>query len=55
MSGLHHLALRVADPERSASFYRGLLGLRELSRHAGEDGTPRAVWLALGDAALMLL
>jgi len=54
MSGLHHLALRVADPERSASFYRGLLGLRELSRHAGEDGTPRAVWLALGDAALML-
>ena len=54
MSGLHHLALRVADPDLSARFYRGLLGLRELSRHPGEDGTPRAVWLALGDAVLML-
>ena len=54
MSGLHHLALRVKDPERSARFYGGLLGLPELRRHLGEDGTPRAVWLALGDAVLML-
>lgn len=53
-SGMHHLALRVADPERSARFYGELLGLRELSRHAGADGSTRAVWLALGDAVLML-
>lgn len=51
---MHHLALRVADPELSARFYVELLGLRELCRHAGEDGSPRAVWLALGDAVLML-
>lgn len=54
---MHHLALRVADPDLSASFYGGLLGLRLLSRHAGEageDDSPRAVWLALGDAVLML-
>lgn len=51
---LHHLALRVADPERSARFYGELLGLPELARHPGEDGSPRAVWLALGDAVLML-
>jgi catechol 2,3-dioxygenase-like lactoylglutathione lyase family enzyme len=54
LRGLHHLALRVADPELSARFYGGLLGLPELRRHLGEDGTPRAVWLALGDAVLML-
>lgn len=51
---MHHLALRVIDPDLSARFYGGLLGLRELSRHAGADGSPRAVWLALGDAVLML-
>jgi len=50
---LHHLALRVTDPVRSARFYAGLLGLRELKSHHDEDGV-RAVWLALGDAVLML-
>ncbi len=55
MSGsLHHVALRVADPVRSARFYATLLGLRELRAHAGADGEVRAVWLALGDAVLML-
>ena len=52
--GLHHLALRVADPELSARFYGGLLGLPELARHHGDDGTTRAVWLTLGDSVLML-
>lgn len=50
---LHHLALRVADPLRSARFYAGLLGLRELAVHHGPDGV-RAVWLALGESVLML-
>lgn len=53
MSALHHLALRVRDPARSARFY-ATLGLRELKVHVGDDGEPRAVWLALGDAVLML-
>lgn len=46
---LHHIAIRVHDLERCLAFYRDVLGLRELSR-------PRAgsVWLALGDAILML-
>lgn len=50
---LHHLALRVTDPVRSARFYAELFGLRELRSHHDDDGV-RAVWLALGDAVLML-
>jgi len=50
-ASLHHLALRVASVERSVEFYAGLLGLAELSRHAGDDGTLRAVWLDLGGGA----
>lgn len=53
--GLHHLALRVADLERSAGFYGGVLGLVELARHHEvEGGRLRAIWFALGDAVLML-
>lgn len=51
---LHHLALRVADPVRSARFYGEALGLDVVAEHVGEDGAVRSVWLALGDAVLML-
>jgi len=50
---LHHLALRVADCERSRAFYAGLLGLTEMKR-AHEGGDVRAIWLAAGDVVLML-
>jgi catechol 2,3-dioxygenase-like lactoylglutathione lyase family enzyme len=50
---LHHLALRVTDPDRSARFYAQLLDLPELRRHE-DAGSVRAVWLGLGDAVLML-
>lgn len=50
---VHHIALRVADPVRSARFYAAL-GLAALATHVDEDGAPRSVWLALGDAVLML-
>jgi len=50
---VHHLALRVADVERSRAFYAGLLGLRELRRSLDESGL-RSVWLEAGDALLML-
>jgi catechol 2,3-dioxygenase-like lactoylglutathione lyase family enzyme len=51
----HHLALRVADPGRSASFYAGLLGLAERARHHEPDGALRSVWLgAEGGLVLML-
>ncbi|MBA3549985.1 MAG: VOC family protein [Nannocystis sp.] len=54
MNGMHHLALRVADPELSARFYGELLGLPELARHHEDDGRVRAVWLKLGGSVLML-
>lgn len=50
---LHHLALRVADCERALSFYSGLLGLPEV-RRLEEGGVLRAVWLAAGEAVVML-
>jgi glyoxylase I family protein len=50
---IHHLALRVADCERSASFYSSLLGLPERRRLLDGD-TLRAVWLDAGEAILML-
>jgi catechol 2,3-dioxygenase-like lactoylglutathione lyase family enzyme len=50
---IHHLALRVEDPERSASFYAGVLGLLELRRFPAADVTA-SIWLAAGDAVLML-
>lgn len=51
---VHHVALRVADPRRSARFYAAALGLPVLAEHAGADGAVRSVWLGLGAAVLML-
>jgi catechol 2,3-dioxygenase-like lactoylglutathione lyase family enzyme len=53
MPPIHHLALRVRDPERSAAFYSGVLGLPEL-RRSEEAGGPRSVWLSAGETVLML-
>ena len=50
---VHHLALRVADCERAAAFYTGLLGLPELRRFE-DAGRPRSIWLRAGGAVLML-
>jgi catechol 2,3-dioxygenase-like lactoylglutathione lyase family enzyme len=50
---VHHLALRVADCERSLDFYGRLLGLPE-ARRASEGGVLRAVWLRAGGVVLML-
>ena len=50
---LHHLALRVADCERALAFYSGLLGLPEV-RRLEDAGVLRAVWLAAGEAVVML-
>ena len=51
---IHHVALRVADPERSLAFYGGVLGLAEARRFAEEDGRLRSVWLRAGRAIVML-
>jgi glyoxylase I family protein len=50
---IHHLALRVADCERSAAFYAGILGLVE-RRRLLDGSTLRAIWLETGGALLML-
>jgi catechol 2,3-dioxygenase-like lactoylglutathione lyase family enzyme len=50
---LHHVALRVADCERSAEFYGGLLRLPEVRRYV-RGGDLRSVWLRLGEVVLML-
>lgn len=51
---VHHVALQVADPERSLAFYAGVLGLPEHSRQNEEDGRVRAIWLSAGDVVVML-
>ena len=50
---LHHLALRVADCERAAGFYVGVLGLAEVRRFE-DSGRLRSIWVRAGDAVLML-
>ena len=50
---VHHVALRVADPEQSVLFYGDLLGLREVRRFE-EGGRVRSIWLDAGNAVLML-
>jgi catechol 2,3-dioxygenase-like lactoylglutathione lyase family enzyme len=50
---IHHVALRVADPERALQFYGGVLGLEEVRRF-DVDGRVRSVWVSVGDAVLML-
>ena len=52
-SQIHHVALRVADPERSLRFYGGVLGLAE-ARRFDEAGRVRSIWMSVGGAVLML-
>lgn len=39
---------------RLGQFYRDVLELREVARHAHEDGSLRSVWLDLGGSLLMI-
>jgi catechol 2,3-dioxygenase-like lactoylglutathione lyase family enzyme len=52
-TAIHHVALRVADPERSLRFYGGVLGLAE-ARRFEEEGRVRSIWVRAGDAIVML-
>lgn len=52
-SRIHHVALRVADLERSLAFYGGVLGLAE-ARRFEEGGRVRSIWISVGGAVLML-
>jgi glyoxylase I family protein len=50
---VHHVALRVRDPEAAAAFYTGVLGLREVRRFT-EGEVVRSVWLSAEGTLLML-
>ncbi|TXD39425.1 VOC family protein [Lujinxingia vulgaris] len=52
--GLHHIALGARQVEEVARFYREAFGLRELTRHAYEDGALRSIWLDLNPGVLMV-
>jgi glyoxylase I family protein len=52
---VHHLAVVVADLERAAEFYVGVLGLRELRRWDDTEGRLRSIWCALGAGAFLAI
>jgi catechol 2,3-dioxygenase-like lactoylglutathione lyase family enzyme len=47
---LHHLALRTVDLERLLAFYATWLACP-----IARDQRPRAVWLSLGDAVMLMI
>ena len=49
---LHHVSLMVTDAERSAAFYKDLLGLRQLERPAFKS---KGAWLATGNLQVHLV
>jgi catechol 2,3-dioxygenase-like lactoylglutathione lyase family enzyme len=51
---LHHLALRADDPDRTAAYYRAVLGLPERARQLDAEGALRAVWLEADGVVLMI-
>lgn len=53
--GFHHLAIQVHDLERVAAFYRDVLGLAEMARHAREDGSLRSIWVAVPGGGFLAL
>lgn len=50
--GFHHVALFVRDLERTAAFYREVLGLEELVRHRRSDGSLRSIWMKVAGPAV---
>lgn len=55
VQGFHHLAIQVRDVERTAAFYRDVLGLAELRRHLRPDGTLRSVWVGVSTGGFLAL
>jgi glyoxylase I family protein len=54
VTALHHLAIGTRNVDGLALFYRDVLELVEVTRHAHADGSLRSVWLDLGGALLMI-
>lgn len=51
---LHHLALRSDDLERTAAYYRDVIGLREMARKLDAHGTLRSIWLEAEGVVVMV-
>jgi catechol 2,3-dioxygenase-like lactoylglutathione lyase family enzyme len=56
ISGVHHIAVKVADLARAESFYVSVLGLPVVRRWPASDaGQDRSVWFDLGAGAFLAL
>ncbi len=55
IQSFHHVALAVDDVERSARFYREVLGLPEQARQLSAEGQLRSVWMGLPDGGFVAL
>ncbi len=53
IKGFHHFAIKTTDIERSAAFYRDVLGMKEKRRLHFDDGS-YLVMLALGETCVEL-
>ena len=55
ITGIGHIAFRVADMDRSLAFYCGVLGLEELTRLNRDDGSLWLVYLRASDDTILEL
>ncbi len=55
LAGIGHVALKVADMERSLAFYRDRLGFAEMMRLAHDDGSLWLVYLRVTDTQFLEL
>jgi catechol 2,3-dioxygenase-like lactoylglutathione lyase family enzyme len=56
VSGIHHVALKAIDVEKTAAFYRDVLGLVEVARHTDDRGALRSIWVsAEGDPLIVMI
>jgi lactoylglutathione lyase len=55
LTGIGHVALKVADLERSLQFYRDTMGFAEMMRLNRDDGTLALVYLRITDTQFLEL
>jgi len=54
VGGLHHVAIKAGDVEKTAAFYRDVLGLAAIDRHLDDGGALRSIWLRAKDVIVMI-
>ena len=53
IQGVHHVAIKAEDVERTAAFYTEVLGLAAARRNEDTRGL-RSIWVTCGEALLMI-